>query len=303
VPHIGSYPSIFNFGHRAISNLLDGPVIVEEKVDGSQFSMGVINGELSCRSKGADLHIDAPEKMFTLAIETAKELAGQLHPGWIYRGEYLMKPKHNTLAYERTPQKHIILYDINPGAESYLSPEEQEEEAARLGLERVPTLYVGKVSGSDQFRDLLETTSILGGQKIEGVVVKPLARDQFGQDKKLLIGKYVSEGFKEKNNVEFRKSNPTRGDVIQDLIITYKSPARWQKAVQHLREAGKLENSPRDIGTLIKEVQADVLKEEQDAIRDRLFKYAWPQIQRAIVGGLPEWWKNELLESQFKESA
>jgi hypothetical protein len=31
-----SYPSIFTLGHSAISDLLDGPVCVEEKVDGSQ---------------------------------------------------------------------------------------------------------------------------------------------------------------------------------------------------------------------------------------------------------------------------
>jgi len=37
--HLGSYPSIYNLGHRYLGDLLDGPVVVEEKVDGSQFSM------------------------------------------------------------------------------------------------------------------------------------------------------------------------------------------------------------------------------------------------------------------------
>lgn len=33
-----SYPSIYALGHRAIVDLLKGPVFIEEKIDGSQFS-------------------------------------------------------------------------------------------------------------------------------------------------------------------------------------------------------------------------------------------------------------------------
>lgn len=36
-----SYPSIYNLGHRYIADLLTVPVIVEEKIDGSQFSFGL----------------------------------------------------------------------------------------------------------------------------------------------------------------------------------------------------------------------------------------------------------------------
>ena len=38
---ISSYPKIYSLGHAAILDLLDGRVIVEEKVDGSQFSFGL----------------------------------------------------------------------------------------------------------------------------------------------------------------------------------------------------------------------------------------------------------------------
>ena len=58
-------------------------------VHNSQFSMAVLDGELTCRSKGANLIIDAPQKMFSKGIETAVSLKDKLHPGWVYRGEYL----------------------------------------------------------------------------------------------------------------------------------------------------------------------------------------------------------------------
>ena len=49
---INSYPSVMQIGHKMIADIFSGEVIVEEKIDGSQFSFGVINGELTCRSKG-----------------------------------------------------------------------------------------------------------------------------------------------------------------------------------------------------------------------------------------------------------
>ena len=101
---ISGYPKVFNLGHKAIENLFADPVLVEEKVDGSQFSFMLDEtGALHCRSHHNDLDMDAPDKMFRGAAKIVRELSPELHPGWIYRGEYLMKPKHNTLAYDRCP--------------------------------------------------------------------------------------------------------------------------------------------------------------------------------------------------------
>jgi hypothetical protein len=110
------------------------------------------------------------------------------------------------------------------------------------------------VESADKLKSFLETMSFLGGQKIEGVVVKPIGYGQFGIDKKALMGKYVSELFKEVHGGEWRKNNPTQNEIVEKVALMYKTPARWQKSVQHLKEAGQLEDSPRDIGKLMKEV-------------------------------------------------
>lgn len=107
-----SYPSIFNLGHKAISDLLKGEVNVEEKVDGSQFSFGFFNIHrdectflednvpcqceqgLRVRSKGAVMNADAPESLFKEAVNHVKSIEHLLHPGWTYRGECLKKPHH-----------------------------------------------------------------------------------------------------------------------------------------------------------------------------------------------------------------
>ena len=295
-----TYPSIFAIGHRALSELLLDPVIVEEKIDGSQFSWGLFDHEdgervLHARSKGAQLNLVAPEKMFTEACEIIKALP--LTVGWTYRAEYLKKPKHNALAYDRIPTNHLMIFDINTGHEEYLPYEQKAAEAARLGLEVVPLIYEGRVGSAEQFRAMLDRVSALGGQKIEGVVVKNYAR--FGPDKKALMGKFVSEAFKEVHAAEWKISNPSKSDVVESLIEFLRTPARWNKAVQHLREAGNLEDSPRDIGNLIKEVQADIQRECSDLIAQRLAQWATPQIMRGVVRGVPEWYKEELLKRQF----
>ena len=297
--HISSYPTVYQVGHKAISNLFFGEVIVEEKVDGSQFSFGVLEGELVCRSKGKQLILDAPEKMFVKAVETARELEPELHKGWTYRGEYLEKPKHNTIAYDRVPNKNIVVYDImTEEQENYLSYVDKVLEAGRLGLEFVPLLYSGVVKDYEMFAGFLDRVSVLGGQKIEGVVIKNYS--QFTMEKKPAFGKYVSEAYKEVHDADWKERNPSKSDIVDQIILKYKTEARWNKAIQHLRDAGNLDGSPKDIGNLLKEVAQDVHKECQDEIKDILFTHFWHNISRGVTAGLPEWYKEELAKQAFE---
>ena len=294
--HIYSYPSVYALGHAAIRDIFSGPVVVEEKIDGSQFSMAILDGQLVCRSKGKDLVPDAPEQMFLGAVDVAKSL--DLHPGWIYRCEWLTKPKHNTLAYSRVPAKGLIVYDVAIGLENYALPGDVEHEADVLGLEAVPVLFEGIVSGMAQLEAFLETESILGGTKIEGIVVKNYAL--FTAEKKVAMGKLVSEKFKETHDADWAARNPSGATVVQKLIDRYRTDARWEKAIQHLRDAGQLEESLRDIGPLLREIPADVRKECEDEIKAALFAQVWPTIQRGINRGFPEWYKARLAAKSFE---
>jgi hypothetical protein len=300
-----SYPSIFALGHRLVSDILKVPVRVEEKIDGSQFSWCVSEGgEVLVRSKGAVMYLEAPEKMFSKAVDTVKSIKEKCHPGWTYRAEYLAKPKHNTLAYERVPTGNLIIFDINTGHECYLGETERRVESERIGLESIPVLYEGMLEGPSQIRQFLDTQSCLGGQKVEGVVIKPLDYAVFGPDKKVLMAKFVSEAFKEIHTQSWKDRNPKSGDIIDRLAETYTTPARWNKAIQHLTERGELEGSPRDIGKLIIEIPNDVQKECEEEIKTALFAWAWPQLRRSITKGMPEYYKEQLMKSSFdKETA
>jgi hypothetical protein len=289
-----SYPKVYALGHSAINELLYDDVICEEKCDGSQFSFGVIDGQLRVRSHNKEMIVDAPEKMFQQAVDTVKELP--LHDGWTYRAEYLSKPKHNALNYGRIPNKHLIIFDINTGMETYLSYAEKKNEADRLGLETVPLLFQGKITELNVIAEFLDTDSVLGNVKIEGVVIKNYLR--FGKDGKVLMGKYVSEKYKEIQSKEWKAGNPNTKDVVQMIIASLRTDARWEKAVQHLKETDEYCGSPVDIGNLLKEIHKDIEEECEEYIKDKLYSHFLQQIKRGVCAGFPEWYKNKLMESQ-----
>lgn len=291
---IRSYSQIFNLGHKALERLFDGPVVVQEKVDGSQFSFGFFNGNVRFRSKTQEIDTAYPPKLFDKGLEAVLSRADQLQPGWVYRGEYLRTPRHNRLEYERVPSGHVILFDIDKGDQDYCDPALVTAEAERLGFETVPCLHTGVIGNATEVSALLSRTSVLGKASIEGVVVKNYS--QFNVDSKVLMGKFVSESFRE---TKLHPSFVGQGDVVEKLVSRLATEARFAKAVQHLREAGTLQNALQDIGPLLVELERDVRAEEEDRIKIALFQNYWPKIKRGLVKGFPEWYKRVLLESQF----
>ena len=298
---ITSYPKIHNVGHPEIMSIFDDDVLVEEKIDGSQISFMVdADGELYIKSKRQDIYIMNPEKMFALAVEEILARKHLLTPNFIYRGEYLKKPHHNALTYERIPKGHIIIFDVEISPSRFMPWENKYDEAKRIGLECVPVHFHGKINSHEDFKRLLENESCLGGVKVEGVVAKNYQR--FGRDDKVLMVKYVSEAFKEVHDKTWKLSNPGRTDILQGIIEGLRTDARWEKGVQHLAEDGKISYTPKDIGLLMKEVKDDIAKEEMERIKDLLWKHFSGKIIRGATAGLAEWYKEKLAERQFEAS-
>ena len=297
-----SYSKVWAIGHAQTKNLFKGSVVVQEKIDGSQFSFGVIDGALHCRSKGQAVGSGGnQEGMFAEAVKTANLIysTGTIPEGMTVRCEFLQKPKHNVLAYSRTPIGHLIIYDISmpgqDGLETYGTTEFVKGYADMWGLETVPTYLQGELS-AQEFRGLLpkwlQQESILGGPKIEGVVVKNNQEyDEFG---KRLAGKYVSEQFKEKHDDTW-KTRQT-GSVIEQIIASFNKEAIWTKAIQHAREDGVLLNEPKDIGYLIGAVKKDFSEENEPWIRKRIFEEFYDDIVKGVLSGFPQWCKEQLMK-------
>jgi hypothetical protein len=287
-----SYTKVLALGHRFIQDILFGETIAEEKVDGSQISFGVLDGILRVRSRGQEVILDAPG-MFDVAVEQIQEIQHLLRPGYIYRGEYLRKPKHNVLAYDRVPKNNIVIFDIEDEDFNPLPYDQKLWVAAEIGFETVPLLTIN-VKDKNEILSLLDTDSFLGGTKIEGVVIKNYGKLVEGS--KYMVGKYVSEKFKEKmtDKVKMEKQND---DIVSFIVKSLKTDARYHKAIQHLRESGNLLGEPKDIGSLLKELHQDIDTEETEFIKDTLFKHYIKRIKGGVCAGFPEWYKKQLLNN------
>ena len=301
---LNSYPKIYNLGHPEIADLFSVPVYAEEKVDGSQFSFGIDeSGNLKTRSKGVRFEPEAAESIFAGAVATAIELVPQLQHGFVYRAEALQKPKHNTLTYGRTPHGNLILFDImRQSAEDYMTREEKEFEADRLGLEIVPAISY-ELSDIAGLRAMLDTESVLGGCNVEGVVIKQQTQVLFGRDGKPKMGKYVSEVFKESNRTTgaWKEGRDTLADLVQTLATRYNTEARWRKSVERRRDDGNLLRAPQDIGPLLLDIQSDILSECEAEIKQILFDAVKKRVARGATGGFPEWYKMLLAKAQFSD--
>ena len=202
---IHGFPKIFHIGDRYIPDLFKGTVEVTEKVDGSQFGFGIsADGALVCRSKGKELFVGAPEKMFALGVSyvTANEakIREVLKPNSFIYGEFLGSPSHNILKYGRVPKNNIIVFGAlieNAWVSDY---EALKTLASSLDLETVPLVFKGEVSNYEELTKLFEADSILGAEKIEGVVIKNYDSPCFlGSIVQPSFAKYVRAEFKERH--------------------------------------------------------------------------------------------------------
>jgi len=273
------YRKIRNLGHKDTRGIFDGPVVVQEKVDGSQISFGIIDGDLFVRSKGTHRDLDGDAGTFQKAVDEIKKREHLLQSGFVYRGEYLRKPKHNHLAYDHTPKGHIALWEVErPDGAGRIFSSLLEQEAAALDLDVTRILHDGSVENEDQIKEIMDQESFLGGCKMEGVVIKTRSG---------LYAKVVCKDFREKQKQKKSKKN----DPIAEIADTYRTEARWRKAIQHLRDEGKLTDSPRDIGPLIKEIQADIMEEHGDEIKQAIFEEHRKALYNGFIKGFPQWYQ------------
>mgnify|MGYP006921291984 CR=1 FL=1 len=298
---IKSFPKIFALGTDYISEILDGEVEVTEKVDGSQFGFGKIDGELFVRSKGAMLHIDAPNNMFREGVEYIASIADRIPDNMVFHGEYLQTPSHNSLHYARIPKNHIMLFSVSDNSDKFYGYDEIKKYAELFDMEPVPLLYKGVIESTDKIIEMIGSESVLGGAQAEGVVVKNYNKPFLlgGQPIPAMCGKYVSEHFKEVHRAGWTKEHTGKGrwDTFKD---GYKTEARWEKAIQYLRDNGELTETPKDIGKLIKRVMEDITQEEEQIIKDFLWKEFGKDVLQTAVRGLPEFYKLWLLKKLDK---
>lgn len=297
---ISTYPKIWHLGASEIrDNLFKGGVEVTEKIDGSQIGFGLLSdGKLCIRSKGAiiykDEYVRVPDKLFKAAVEYIVSIKDKLHPETSYYGEVVSSNKHNTLKYNSIPVNFVALYGIQSKGYWVDDHDILTTEADKLGFSSVPLLYRGVITGKEQVDEFLKTESFYGGTKIEGVVIKNYNQAAVSAFSTMCFGKYVSEAFKEANHAGWSQ----KPSSLEQFYANFTNKVRWEKTLQHLRDDGKLTDSPKDIGTIIEATLADFVTEEKENVKEQLYGMYIRQVKQMVVKGLPEYYKAKLAEKQ-----
>jgi len=301
---IRAYPKVFSLGTDYIKDIYQGEIEISEKLDGSQLSFSKIDGELFIRSKGQQIFPESVDKLFKNAVDYILSIEDKLPNDIIFYTEYFSKPRHNLLKYDRIPRNHLALFGVcdKTGTKFESKYFDLEKYAKIIDIEPISLIWEGNGDemSIEKIMKFLEMDSMLGGAKIEGVVVKNYGQPFLlgGQPIPLMAGKFVSEKFKEVNQKSWGKEKTSKGKW-QTFKESYKTEARWQKAIQHLKENGELKNDSCDIGKLIVEIKKDIGQEEKENIKEFLWKEFGEELLRYSTVGFPEFYKEFLLKKSL----
>lgn len=276
--------------------ILNKPTYVQEKLDGSQFTFAYIEGNFYARSRGQQLSEDVGiADLFANAYLSAKELCldGILPPGFLYRCEAFKGPKHNSLKYDRAPKHGFVVYDVQSALNNhFVVPVEMSDMLdGKVEYVKVIGQWPEGLKLRSELVDFLDanqnSTSMLGGP-IEGFVFK-----EYSCSPDRAVVKVVREQFKELHalNEEYIKIGPTNG--LERVMEKISGPARYLKALSHLRESGASEGSMRDMPKLLNELHAD-LDSDHGEIKDLLWQVFGGQIKKNLGKGLALWLKDQL---------
>lgn len=278
------YPKIYALGSVEVADILTYPVEVTEKVDGSQIGFGVIDGELIIRSKGSLIVPQQPNGLFKNATEYIITIKDRLEPGWFYYGECLQSPRHNKLKYDRVPRNNVALYGVKDDKGEFLEWRYVKPISESLGFDCVPLLGCG-IYNPEGLEIYLHNKSFLGGN-IEGIVI----------NSSRMSAKLVRQEFKEV--MREKKPKAVQGDTdkaIHEVFSAFCTQSRWDKAIQHLRESGEIVGSSKDIGLIIREIQRDVLEEEEGYLKELLWSMFRRKFLSTVVEGFPKYYQERLL--------
>lgn len=302
-----SYPKIRYLEAYAPDEVINkGKWYIEEKVDGSQFRFSINKyGEMLFGSHHVIFDKDAENGSWKPAIDSAKKgiKAFMEHIGLrenevkvTFFGEYLSKPRHSTLKYERVPKGNIVLFDVCINESVWLKPEDVRKIAEIMEVEPVNILKIEDNLPNQDYLDetINNTTSSLGLTTIEGVVVKnPCYEINYvGTDYDApFMFKKVRESFREENRITWKKDNPSNEDFLKSLLS---KEAVWNKIIATARDENKLTGDMKDMVVLTNILKDEFETEYDPFLKEEVYKHFKPVIYRNITRGLPEYYKSVL---------
>ena len=286
------YSKIYRIGHKEVEGVLDGRVLMFEKIDGGNFRFyfsengDIIFGSRSQQLTSTDGDDSNVAKSFKKVMDYVRDTILE-NTNVEYR-----KDCSHLIFYGEACFKHTINYDwermpLFLGFDIYDTQEDRylnyfaskhifEED---LDLYTVP--YLGVYKGEEINDDLIPVSKYAlessEDKKAEGVVFK-------NYDKQI-FAKYVSDDFKEKNSGAFG-GNPKYNKVDDtnnaEFVFKYCTNSRIEKIIMRYLNNGE-DLDMKLMGKLIKETYEDIIEEEWYEILTSNWKLDFKSIRKLIA--------------------
>ena len=261
----------------------DRGLVVQEKLDGSNASFTVDNGELQCFSRRKELNEkETLNGFYGWVHENIQEDVFDFLEDYIIFGEWLVKHK---IQYKEECYKEFYVFDVyDKEEEAYLSLKNMHRIASYLELKTVKTLLIAEPSHHLNILTPQDIQDLVGKSDMtvkpntgEGIVVKYLDGKSEHED----YYKIVSNEFKEFNRQKM-KTEIKNNDSVADYAMTR---ARMEKMIFRAIEEGRLSEDNIELenfGPIIKEVGQDFVDDIMEEEKDNMLKIIEKQIKKKM---------------------
>ena len=261
----------------------DRGLVVQEKLDGSNASFTVDNGELQCFSRRKKLNQNETLNGFYGWVhENIQEDVFDFLEDYIIFGEWLVKHK---IQYKEECYKEFYVFDVyDKEEEAYLSLKNMHRIASYLELKTVKTLLIAEPSYHLNILTPQDIQDLVGKSDMtvkpntgEGIVIKYLDGKSEHED----YYKIVSNEFKEFNRQKM-KTEIKNNDSVADYAMTR---ARMEKMIFRAIEEGRLSEDNIELenfGPIMKEVGQDFVDDIMEEEKDNMLKIIEKQIKKKM---------------------
>jgi ATP-dependent RNA circularization protein (DNA/RNA ligase family) len=174
------------------ATLLSSEIVVEEKVDGANIGISIVNGSIRVQNRGTVLETGAHPQFQPLwgwLAARQLQLESLLGTGLILFGEWCYA--RHTVLYSQLPDWFLAFDVYDRTMRRFWSTERRDALITPAGICHVPKVRRGRFT-LDQLISLFDTTaSALGGDALEGLYVRCDDGEWLTQRAKLVQAEFV----------------------------------------------------------------------------------------------------------------
>jgi hypothetical protein len=275
------YQKVRRLGDSSTKGILNGIVSVFSKVDGTNASIWMDNGELKAGSRNRTLTLEKDNGGFYAHVLDNENIIKFMKAHSEYRlfGEWLIP--HSLKTYKESAWRKLYIFDVMDSTGEYIPYNHYKDMLEEYGVNYIPPIVEIKGANKESLYRTLEKNNFLikDGEGIgEGVVIKNY--DYVNKYGEIIWAKIVTSEFKEKHTKTMGAPTITVSSVIEESIVEdFVTSAFVEK------EYAKIVNNndgweSKYIGEFLNKIWYELINEEMWNILD---KYKTPEIDFSLL--------------------